>query len=173
MMFVGGFNHPPNADGLTWFIESVLPAVVAEQPSICLHVVGSNMPDEIAALDGDHIKVHGFLSDEELANLYQSVRLSVVPLRFGAGIKGKVLEAMDNGVPVITTHIGAEGIPDSRRCMVIEDEAEDMAAAILKVYGDVQQLQDYSTNAREAVRDSFSPEAVLRVIAEDFMIQMP
>ena len=173
MMFVGGFNHPPNADGLTWFIESVLPAVVAEQPNICLHVVGSNMPDEIAALDGEHIKVHGFLSDEELANLYQSVRLSVVPLRFGAGIKGKVLEAMDNGVPVITTHIGAEGIPDSRRSMVIEDEAEDMTAAILKVYGDAQQLEYYSANARGVVRDSFSPEAVLRVIAEDFIIQLP
>ena len=80
---------------------------------------------------------------------------------------------MDNGVPVITTHIGAEGIPDSRRSMVIEDEAEDMTAAILKVYGDAQQLEYYSANARGVVRDSFSPEAVLRVIAEDFIIQLP
>ena len=66
------------------------------------------MPDEIKSLDGDGIKVHGFLSDEALTELYQQVRASIVPLRFGAGVKGKVLEAMFHGIHVFTTTIGAE-----------------------------------------------------------------
>lgn len=173
MLFVGGFNHPPNADGLTWFVESVLPLVIAEKPDICLHVVGSNMPDDIAELAGHHVQVHGFLTDEELDALYRSVRLSIVPLRFGAGIKGKVLEAMDYGVPVVTTHVGAEGIPGARDCLMIEEEADHMAATINRVYADDSALADYSEKARIVVQESFSIQAVLRVIADDFMIRLP
>ena len=172
ILFVGGFNHPPNADGLTWFVESVLPLVIAETPDICLHVVGSNMPDDIAELEGHHVQVHGFLTDEELDDLYRSVRLSIVPLRFGAGIKGKVLEAMDYGVPVVTTHVGAEGIPDAQDCLLIEEEADHMAATINRVYADDSILANYSDRARNVVQNSFSTQAVLRVIADDFMIRL-
>ncbi len=173
MLFVGGFNHPPNADGLTWFIESVLPRIVTAIPDICLNVVGSNMPKEISALDSEHVRVHGYLTDEELENLYQSVQLSVVPLRFGAGIKGKVLEAMDHGVPVVTTQVGAEGIPDSEDCLVIEDESGAMADAIINVYNNRDLLNAHASQARATLHQSFSTQAVLEIIADDFMIQVP
>ena len=171
LLFVGGFNHPPNADGLTWFIESVLPTVIEKRPGIQLHVVGSNMPKEISDLAGEHVVVHGFLSDEELESLYQQVRMSIVPLRFGAGIKGKVLEAMDRGIPVVTTHVGAEGIPHSSDCLLIAEEADEMVAAVLNTYDDLASLDHYSQAARQVVQQSFSTDAVLDVVADDFKIQ--
>ena len=131
------------------------------------------MPKEISALDSEHVRVHGYLTDEELENLYQSVQLSVVPLRFGAGIKGKVLEAMDHGVPVVTTQVGAEGIPDSEDCLVIEDESGAMADAIINIYNNRDLLDAYASQARATLHQSFSTQAVLEIIADDFMIQVP
>ncbi|MBT7371267.1 MAG: glycosyltransferase, partial [Gammaproteobacteria bacterium] len=148
LLFVGGFNHPPNADGLRWFVDEVFPEILSKQ-RMKLNIVGSNMPQEITDLAGEDIVVHGFLSDEKLDELYRSVRLSVVPLRFGAGIKGKVLEAMDRGVPVVTTRIGAEGIPRSEDVLMIADDAERMASLIASCYNDEVSLSKHSMLARE------------------------
>ena len=170
VIFVGGFNHPPNADGLTWFCNEVLPKVVAQIPDLQLHIVGSNMPDEIKALASGNLVVEGFLSDEELEALYERVRMSIVPLRFGAGIKGKVLEAMDHGVPVVTTHIGAEGIPSKDVALTIESDAGEMALAIVSLYRSEVDLKAQSQAARSVVKQHFSTDAVRRVIAEDFLL---
>ncbi len=171
LLFVGGFNHPPNADGLRWFIDDVFGTLRQSLPDLVLHVVGSNMPEEIQVLASETIQIHGFLSDDELSALYTSVRISIVPLRFGAGVKGKVLEALSLGVPVVTTGIGAEGIPGAEECLSIADDAEAMAAMILDVYGDEAQLQTLSLSGRETIKTCFSSEAVLNVIAGDFMIE--
>ena len=89
LLFVGGFNHTPNVDAVKWFIQQVFPQVTASLPDIKLHVVGSNMPGDINDLGGGNVIMHGFLEDEQLDALYSSIRLSVVPLRYGAGVKGK------------------------------------------------------------------------------------
>lgn len=168
LLFVGGFNHPPNADGLIWFVEEVLPRL--SHKSTVLHIVGSNMPDRIKQLAGDRVQVHGFLSDDELDALYRQVRLSVVPLRFGAGIKGKVLEAMDHGLPVVTTAVGAEGIPACEEVLLVADTAVAMADLINSRYQDTECLSEYAQNARQVLQENFSTEAVLEVIADDFML---
>ncbi|SVC59167.1 uncharacterized protein METZ01_LOCUS312021, partial [marine metagenome] len=169
LLFVGGFNHPPNADGLMWFVEEVLPQVRAD---IRLNIVGSNMPGEIEVLESDQIVLHGFLTDEELDDLYRSVRIAIVPLRFGAGVKGKVLEAMNHGVPVVTTSIGAEGIPAAAEVLLISDDACSMARQIDRVITDPELLEKHSALEREAVRRYFSTEAALDVISEDFLLQV-
>ncbi|MDH3872291.1 MAG: glycosyltransferase, partial [Gammaproteobacteria bacterium] len=94
ILFVGGFNHSPNLDGIVWFCEQVMPELRKQLPGIRLHIVGSNTPDSLHTYAGSDVVVHGYLSDEELDALYKTVRLCVVPLRYGAGIKGKILEAM-------------------------------------------------------------------------------
>ena len=113
LLFVGGFAHPPNADAVLWFAREIFPAIRGELPDVNFYVVGSKVTDEIKALEqpGNGIVIKGFVSDEELERLYATCRVVVVPLRYGAGVKGKVLEALYNGAPVITTSIGAEGIP--------------------------------------------------------------
>jgi GT2 family glycosyltransferase/glycosyltransferase involved in cell wall biosynthesis len=170
LIFVGGFNHPPNSDGLVWFINEVFPVVLESRPDIQLHIVGSNMPDEIKRLESNNVKVEGFLSDEALDELYERIRMSVVPLRFGAGIKGKVLEAMQKGIPVATTSIGAEGIPDADTNLLVADASSDLASCIVRLYGDVEQLERHSIAGLSTIAKHFSTDAVLKVIAEDFRI---
>jgi len=170
LLFVGGFNHPPNVDGLNWFLDDVFPGVLSSIPDIRLYVVGSQMPAEIKQRASDNVVVKGFLSDEDLDELYKQVMLSVVPLRFGAGVKGKVLEALDRGVPVVTTGIGAEGIPGGNETMKLIDDPEIMAQQIVSLYEDHAELARMSQAGRLLVRKHFSSHAVLKIIAEDFLL---
>jgi len=169
LLFVGGFNHPPNADGLRWFCEEIFPELTTNCPGIQLHIVGSNMPDEIKSLDGDGIKVHGFLSDEALTELYQQVRASIVPLRFGAGVKGKVLEAMFHGIPVFTTTIGAEGVPNADAALFIADDAPSFAHNLVTYYPDLQVLENKSNLGSQVINEHFTYEAVSQVLAQHFI----
>jgi len=133
ILFVGGFNHTPNVDGLLWFVRKVFPLISVEAN---FHIVGSSAPQEILELASDRIIVHGYISDGELTSLYQKCRLAVVPLRYGAGVKGKVLEAMQAGIPLVTTSIGAEGIPEADSMFSIADEEKLFAGAIDQLYND-------------------------------------
>ncbi|WP_176953104.1 glycosyltransferase [Belnapia rosea] len=109
LLFVGGFRHPPNSDGIRWFVQRVWPGLRDRLPELTLTIVGSHMPDEIRALGAQPgITVAGYV--EELAPLYAAHRLAVAPLRYGAGLKGKVIEALATGLPCIGTPIAYEGI---------------------------------------------------------------
>ena len=169
LLFVGGFNHQPNEDALLWFCNEIFPQVCSKIKGIRLHVVGSCMPDSVRSLASDNIITHGFLSDEGLCALYKSVRLSVVPLRFGAGIKGKILEAMYQGVPVLTTSIGAEGIPESNECLLIHDDADAFAKSLINVYDDESRLASMQDHAQSVIRNYFSRDAVLQIVKNDFL----
>ena len=127
------------------------------------------MPDEIKSLDGDGIKVHGFLSDEALIELYQQMRASIVPLRFGAGVKGKVLEAMFHGIPVFTTTIGAEGVPCADAALFIADDAASFAHNLVTYYSDLQALQNKSKLASKVINEHFTNEAVSQVLTQHFI----
>ncbi|HMG83868.1 MAG TPA: glycosyltransferase, partial [Ferruginibacter sp.] len=111
ILFIGGFNHRPNVDAVLWFCEKVFPIVKEKIPGIKFIIVGSFPPEEITNLGNDSIEVKGFVTEQELAALYRSAKLAVVPLRYGAGVKGKTVEAMYHGVPVVSTSFGIEGMP--------------------------------------------------------------
>ena len=131
LLFVAGFNHPPNIDAAVWFVETVLPSLRESTPGLKLHIAGSNPSQEVLDLASDDVTVHGYVSDEALTSLYSRAACAVVPLRFGAGVKGKVLEAIRYGVPLVTTSIGAEGIPDAVDVMRVADDPETFAQAVL------------------------------------------
>jgi glycosyltransferase involved in cell wall biosynthesis len=109
----------------------VLPILENQVGAVHLHIAGSNPTRAVQALAADMITVHGYVSDESLIELYRTSDCAIVPLRFGAGVKGKVLEAIQYGIPLVTTSVGAEGIPDAHKVMAIADEPEAFAQAVI------------------------------------------
>lgn len=175
LLFVGGFAHPPNADAVLWFAKEIYPRIremmsEAGQEPPKFYVVGSKVTDEIKALEqpGNGIVIKGFVSDEELERLYSECRLVVVPLRYGAGVKGKVVEAIYNGAPIVTTSIGAEGIPQVEDVLVVEDEPEAFARKTAELYQDTEACLELCRKTQDYIREHFSIDAAWKVIEEDF-----
>ena len=169
VLFVGGFSHPPNADALKYFLDNMWDEIYA-QIKAPFYIVGSNATDEIKALHNEAkgIIFKGFVSEEELKELYEKVRLVVVPLRYGAGVKGKVIEALYYNDPVITTGVGAEGIDNSYNQMLVADEPGDFVNKCVTLYNDKEALKNMSKAADDYVRNKHSIEAVWEIIREDF-----
>lgn len=169
LLFVGGFAHPPNADAVLWFAERVFP-LIREKLDVNFYIVGSRVTEEIKALEqpGNGIIVKGFVSDEELSELYQSCRIVVVPLRYGAGVKGKVVEAIYNGAPIVTTSVGSEGIPSVEEVLCIADRPEQFAEEVTGLYGDEERLLSMCERTQTYIREHFSVDAVWDVVREDF-----
>ena len=169
VLFVGGFSHPPNADALKYFLDNMWDEIYT-QIKAPFYIVGSNATDEIKALHNEAkgIIFKGFVSEEELKELYEKVRLVVVPLRYGAGVKGKVIEALYYNDPVITTSVGAEGIDNSYNQMLVADEPGDFVEKCVNLYNDKEALKAMSRSADDYVRNKHSIEAVWEIIREDF-----
>ena len=169
VLFVGGFSHPPNADALKYFLDNMWDEIYA-QIKVPFYIVGSNATDEIKALHNEAkgIIFKGFVSEEELKELYEKVRLVVVPLRYGAGVKGKVIEALYYNDPVITTGVGAEGIDNSYNQMLVADEPGDFVNKCVTLYNDKEALKNMSKAADDYVKNKHSIEAVWDIIREDF-----
>lgn len=167
IMFVGGFVHPPNEDAVLWFAKEIYPRI-REKIQAPFYVVGSNPTDKIKELDGNGIIVKGFVSDEELEKMYNSCRMVAIPLRFGAGVKGKVVEALYYGTPMITTSVGAEGIGGIKDIVEIEDDAEHFAEKAVKLYQDTNLLAATSVKYREFAKEKFSIQAAWDALSEDF-----
>jgi len=169
VLFVGGFSHPPNADALKYFLDNMWDEIYA-QIKAPFYIVGSNATDEIKSLHNEAkgIIFKGFVSEEELKELYEKVRLVVVPLRYGAGVKGKVIEALYYNDPVITTGVGAEGIDNSYNQMLVADEPGDFVNKCVTLYNDKEALKNMSKAADDYVKNKHSIEAVWDIIREDF-----
>ena len=169
LLFVGGFAHPPNADAVLWFVNEIFP-LIREKLKVNFYIVGSKASDEIKALHNPEqgIIFKGFVTDEELENLYQKNRLVVVPLRYGAGVKGKVIEALHNGSAIVTTSTGAEGIPYAQRIMEVVDDPEEFANTVVSLYQDIRRLQKMSQTALDYIKEQNSVDAAWSVISEEF-----
>lgn len=171
IMFIGGFSHRPNVDAVKWLAKEILPELVKRMPDVKIHILGSNAPQEVLALANDHLIMEGFVTDEELEQFYRSCRISFVPLRYGAGIKGKVVEAMRFGTPVVTTSTGAEGIPNAEKAMLIEDDAAVLAEKLAALYQDVDALTTMSQNCISYIQENYSIKNAIKVISPEFDLQ--
>jgi GT2 family glycosyltransferase len=165
LLFVCSFAHPPNVDALRWFIADVFPKVQSQHHGIRLNVVGRNPPKELMDPAPDGVDFRGFVSDETLAGLYQCCRISVVPLRIGGGIKGKILEAFYNGIAVVTTRIGIEGIPATEEHCEIVSDLDQFAAKLSALYGDEERLQRYYSQSYDMVIREYSIETLAKVFS--------
>ena len=169
MLFVGGFEHPPNLDAVEWFIAEVLPLVVAQIPNALLHVIGSKVPPGLHALSGPHVRIHGFVPD--LEPFYESVRIVVAPLRFGAGVKGKVTQALSHGVPCIGTSVAFEGsgFLDGRD-VIVADEPSAFAEACIALNADDSQWQALRSDGLIALEKNFGLSRATERLAEALSI---
>jgi glycosyltransferase involved in cell wall biosynthesis len=166
IMFVAGFKHSPNIDGVIWFCKKVLPAILNVHPDIKFYVVGSDPVDSVKALASDNVIVTGYVSEDRLNELYAQTRLVVVPLLSGAGVKGKVIESIFNKVPVITTSIGCEGIDNSEGLITVRDSAEDFSKAVIDMYEDYETLNRISNGSLNYIDNNFSFNAVRETLSE-------
>lgn len=167
LIFVGGFGHGPNLDAVKWFLDKIYPEVY-RRTSAPFYIVGSRAPEEIACIQMDGVIFKGFVTEDELHDLYRRCRIAVVPLRYGAGVKGKVIEALYNGIPVITTSVGAEGISGIEKAAAIQDTEEELIQSICSLYVSEEKLTRMSQQGMELVKASFSTEAVWKIVREDF-----
>lgn len=157
IMFVGS-THGPNKDGLIWFIDKIFPIVLKKIPDIVLNIVGGSPSNEIKKRAGDHIKLLGYLSEEELNQLYISSKISIAPLRYGAGIKGKVVDAIYHSTPVVTTDIGAEGLDLSYGCISVGNKENELAELITDLYTKKEIWNKNVRNCKNFILDGYSFE---------------
>ncbi|MCY9664840.1 glycosyltransferase [Paenibacillus alginolyticus] len=171
LLFVGGFAHKPNIDAVKWFLEEVFPLILQNMNDLKIYIVGSNPPDEILSYHSNNITITGFVSDDELNNYYRKSKIVVVPLRYGAGVKGKVVEALYHQVPIVTTSIGAEGLPNIESYLLTCNDPQEFAQKVLELYNNDTLLTQYSRNSYNYVQKYFSVESVLSTISLDFNIE--
>jgi glycosyltransferase involved in cell wall biosynthesis len=164
LIFVGGFSHEPNVDAVLYFCNEILPLIRENKPYIRFMIVGSNPPEKIRLLESETIMVTGFVP-ETAPYLHRSY-ISVAPLRYGAGMKGKIGEAMAHGVPVVTTSVGAEGMGlCDRENAMIADSPHDFASAVLELLDDNILYETIRNNAVNIIMDNYTPEKVWQTMS--------
>lgn len=167
LLFIGSFSHQPNTDAVRWFRDAIWPAIHAAVPACRWTIIGAEAPEDIATIADPAISVTGRVPDTQpyLARAW----ISVAPLRFGAGMKGKVGEALAAGVPVLTTPFGAQGygLSDGTSAIIAAD-ADGLVAGALKLLGTAALRRTMGLAGREAVTQRFS-RAVIAACIPDFI----
>ena len=159
LVFVGGFRHPPNVDAVLWFGHEIFPLIHARQPDIRFHCIGASPPAEVLALQTQpDVVIHGHVVD--LAPYMDGARIAVAPLRFGAGVKGKVNLSMAHGQPVVATTCAIEGMHlTGGHDVLVADDAMGFADAVLTLYRDEALWERLAAHGRANIERYFSMEA--------------
>lgn len=159
LVFVGGFRHTPNVDAVTWFCREIWPLLAERLPDIRFHIVGDAAPADVKRLASDRVIVHGHVSD--LSTLLAGVRISVAPIRYGAGMKGKITNALAHGLPSVATPVAAEGmgLVEGRDILVAAGPA-GFADAVARLYGDEALWKSLSAAGTALVETRFGHSAI-------------
>lgn len=170
ILFVAGFAHSPNVDAAKFLVREILPQLESKIGTVRVVLAGSHPTEAVLALAGPNIEVTGYVSDEVLAQLYEKHRIAVIPLRFGAGVKGKLVEALSRGVPVVTTSIGAQGIPGLEDIVPVHDQVFELVQAMATLITDDEAWLSQSRAQLNFADSRFSFAAmqasVIRVLEE-------
>ena len=172
LLFVGYFQHSPNVDAAFYLVHEVMPRVWRHRRDAVLTLVGSEMTPELKALESDRIEVAGWVHD--LQPLLDNSLALVAPLRYGAGVKGKVTQSLAAGLPVVTTTIGAEGLQAGDGVeLQIADDPDDFARRVVALHDDPALWLKLSANGQDLARRLWSPAvqraAVKRLLDESWL----
>jgi len=153
-----GSSHPPNIDAVNYFIEKHW-KIIFEKIKIKFHIIGKGF-DKYKDYSNDGIIVHGFVEDDKLNNLIKKCRINIVPLRFGAGIKGKILQSANLKIPCISSKIGAEGMNFKNGCEIIIMDFDDInfIENFINYYNNIELLNTISNNSYKCMKDNYSLE---------------
>jgi glycosyltransferase involved in cell wall biosynthesis len=155
LLFIGGFQHPPNVDAMLWYAREILPHVRRLLQGVKTYVVGSRVPASVRSLAAEDFAILGHVPD--IDPYLAGCRVSIAPLRYGAGVKGKINSAMSYGLPVVATTPSVEGMHLAHgRDVLVADEPEAFAAAIARLYEDRVLWERLSAAGRENVERHFS-----------------
>jgi glycosyltransferase involved in cell wall biosynthesis len=157
---VGGFSHLPNQDAVLWFLNEVYPLMAGKLPKLRVTIAGNAPTDEIKSKSSKQVVITGRVSEEELHSLYNKAKVIVAPLRIGAGVKGKVVESLRMGVPVVTTSIGVQGLPGYEDAISVADDPTDFAKAVLDLLQDEALWQRRRDAGLKYYRENFSESVV-------------
>lgn len=159
VLFIGGFTHPPNTDAVAYFASQVWPILRKAGLNHKFLIAGSSIPDKIQKLAGNDIEVLGYIPD--LTEMFSNCLLTVAPLRYGAGTKGKVITSLSYGVPCVASSVAAEGFGfEDGKHVLVADEPEAMARMILRICEDKTLWQKLSSQGLDYCRHHFSLDAV-------------
>jgi GT2 family glycosyltransferase len=169
LVFVGGFRHPPNVDAVRWFVDAVFPRVRARLPEVEFHCIGSHTPPEIEALAAHPgVIVHGHVAD--IAPFMDGARIAVAPLRYGAGVKGKINLSMAHGQPVVATACAVEGMHlRDGEDVLVADDPQAFADALVRLYEDEALWTRLARNGLDNVAAHFSLDAARQTVREVFL----
>ncbi len=136
ILFVAGFGHPPNEDAARWFVTEMLPLIRTRVENVRLSIVGSHPTPAVCALAGEAVRVMPDVDAATLRDCYRQARVAVVPLRYGAGVKLKVVEALREGVPLVTTPVGAQGLPGLEQVACVQEDPTAFAEFVCTLLAD-------------------------------------
>ena len=164
ILFVGGFQHPPNVDAVEYYANDIWPAVRAAIPDIETFIVGSRMPQNLKKWGEERgLTMVGFV--EDLAPYYANCRLAIAPLRYGAGVKGKVNQALSYGLPVVGSAVSVEGMGlIHKKEVMVGDSPQDFVSAIVEAYSDEALWQKLSVNGAKSLEGRFTSDVAARAL---------
>jgi len=163
LLFLANYTHAPNADAAVWMVHEIMPKIWELLPDLRLVLAGADPTPRVERLAGERVIVTGYVPDAR--PLFESARVFVAPLRFGAGMKGKIVQAISHGLPTVTTAVGAEGIGlKDGASVLIRDGAAEFAEGVLQLYSDEALWTEISNECRRAAQ-TFSPDAVRGQVA--------
>ncbi len=158
IVFIGGYKHEPNVDAVKWLIKDIMPLVWKSLGNVPVYLLGSYPSAEVNALASEKVFVPGFL--EEVDPYFLNARVFVAPLRYGAGMKGKIGQSLEFGLPIISTSIGVEGMDlIHEKTALIADEASDFANQIIQLYQNEQLWRKIQENAVKSI-EQYTPPVV-------------
>jgi glycosyltransferase involved in cell wall biosynthesis len=169
ILFVGGYRHPPNVDAATWFTREIAPILARRLPGVKAYLAGSNAPRAVTELSGGNVEVLGFVPDIDA--WLDRCRVSVSPLRYGAGVKGKVNHSMSRGVPVVATPASVEGMHlVEGEEVLVASEPEAFAEAVVRAYTDETLWKRLSAGGLANVERHFSRAVARRRLEQLFAL---
>lgn len=166
LMFIGAFSHSPNSDAVFYFLREIFPLVL-EKLDINFYIIGKNPPEELLCLQTPNVIATGYVPD--ITPYFEKCRVMVAPLRYGAGVKGKLTQSMSLGLPFVTTSVGAEGmtLEDQRHCFVADDPAA-FADRVIRLYTERELWKTFRENSLQLAIERFSYETVKNKLREFF-----
>lgn len=164
LLFIGHYLHRPNEDAVCHFVRQIYPLIERQIPGIEFTMLGSSMTDKVKALGTEAIHPVGYVREPE--PYFAKARIFVAPLRYGAGMKGKIGQALGLGLPVVSTSIGAEGMGLlNERHLLVADDPHAFAAAVVRLYTDSDLWQRICAAGQDQIVNNFSELATKPAIA--------
>jgi len=151
LLFIGGFDHKPNVDAIMYLHEEIMPLLWKLKPEISISILGSNPPESILILNSNLFKIVGYVKD--VSPYFLNSKIFVAPLRYGAGIKGKIGQSLEFGLPLVTTNIGAEGFDFGvNKKHIVGNTTQEMVDHIILMYDNEEIWNKISLDSEEVIK---------------------